>query len=93
MMAVDISGRAGFYGQLNIPTEKVGEFDTELCAEFFKAFTRESGITIHLRQLAGENSHHVIEACFKAAGRALGKAVAIDAKNVGKVPSTKGVLE
>ena len=93
LMAVDISGRGGFYGDLNIPTEKVGEFDTELCAEFFRAFTRESGITVHLRQLAGENSHHIIEACFKAAGRSLSKAVAIDARNAGKVPSTKGVLE
>ncbi len=92
LCAVDISGRGGFYGELAIPTEKVGDFDTELCAEFFAAFARESGITVHLRQVAGRNSHHIIEACFKAAGRALKAALAPDAANPDTVPSTKGVL-
>ena len=92
LCAVDISGRGGFYGELAIPTEKVGDFDTELCEEFFAAFARESGITIHLRQIAGRNSHHIIEACFKAAGRALKAALARDAAAPDAIPSTKGVL-
>ena len=92
LCALDISGRGGFYPELQIPTEKVGDFDTELCEEFFFAFTREAGITLHLRQLAGSNSHHIIEACFKAFGRALREATAIDEKNIGRIPSTKGVL-
>ena len=92
LCAVDISGRGGFYGELAIPTEKVGDFDTELCEEFFAAFARESGITIHLRQIAGRNSHHIIEACFKAAGRSLKAALLTDAADPDRIPSTKGVL-
>ena len=92
LCALDISGRAGFYLELKIPTEKVGDFDTELCEEFFTAFSREAGITLHLRQLAGSNSHHIIEGCFKAFARALSTAVSIDEKNADRVPSTKGVL-
>ena len=92
LCALDISGRAGFYPELKIPTEKVGDFDTELCEEFFTAFSREAGITLHLRQLAGSNSHHIIEGCFKAFARALSTAVSIDEKNADRVPSTKGVL-
>ncbi len=92
LCALDISGRGGFYPQLAIPTEKVGDFDTELCEEFFVAFAREAGVTIHLRQLAGSNSHHIIEGCFKAFARALATAVTIDGKNADRVPSTKGVL-
>ncbi len=92
LCAVDLSGRAGFYHELRIPTEKVGDFDTELCAEFFYALVREAGITLHIRQLSGANSHHIIEACFKAFARALGEAVAVDPKNADRVPSTKGVL-
>ena len=92
LCAVDVSGRGGFYGELAIPTEKVGDFDTQLCEEFFAAFARESGITVHLRQIAGRNSHHIIEACFKAAGRALKAALATDAANPDAIPSTKGVL-
>ena len=72
--------------------EKVGNFDTELCAEFFQSFVREAGVTLHLRQLAGENSHHIIEACFKAFARALADAVRIDENRRDSVPSTKGVL-
>ena len=92
LAAVDISGRGGFYGDLRIPAAKVGTFDTELGAEFWLAFCRESGVTLHLRQLAGMNSHHILEACFKAAGRALGQAVSIDPALAGEVPSTKGTL-
>lgn len=92
LCALDISGRSGFYPELAIPTEKVGSFDTELCEEFFTAFTREAGITLHLRQLAGKNSHHIIEGCFKAFARALSMAVSMDEKNADRVPSTKGVL-
>lgn len=92
LCALDISGRSGFYPELSIPTEKVGDFDTELCEEFFTAFTREAGITLHLRQLAGKNSHHIIEGCFKAFARALSTAVSWDEKNADRVPSTKGVL-
>ena len=92
LCALDISGRSGFYPELAIPSEKVGDFDTELCEEFFIAFVREAGITLHLRQLAGKNSHHIIEGCFKAFARALSEAVSIDEKNAGRVPSTKGVL-
>ena len=90
--ALDISGRSGFYPQLSFPTEKVGDFDTELCEEFFYAFVREAGITLHLRMLAGYNSHHILEACFKAFGRALCKAVSIDESSRNIIPSTKGVL-
>lgn len=90
--AVDISGRGESYFALDIPTEKVGDFDTELCEEFFRAFARDAGVTLHLRQLSGKNSHHIIEGAFKAFARSLAKAVAIDEKNANRVPSTKGML-
>lgn len=92
LSAVDISGRGGCYYALNIPTQKVGDFDTELCQEFFIAFARDAGITLHLRQLAGCNSHHIIEGTFKSVARSLKKAVAIDKAFAGEVPSTKGIL-
>lgn len=92
LAAVDVSGRGAFYPTLAIPTEKVGTFDTELCAEFFTAFARDAGITLHLRQLAGQNSHHIIEGAFKAAARALAEAVAIDPVYRDEIPSTKGVI-
>ena len=92
LVAVDISGRGGAYVSLDLPTTKVGDFDTELCAEFLYAFAREAGITLHVKQLAGDNSHHIIEGVFKALARALKKAVSIDNKHIGEVPSTKGVL-
>ncbi len=92
LCALDISGRPGFYPELKIPTEKVGDFDTELCEEFFTAFSREAGVTLHMRQLAGTNSHHIIEGCFKAFARALSTSVSIDEKNADRGPSTKGVL-
>ena len=78
MAAVDISGRSGVYSDLSIPTEKVGDFDTELCKEFYIAFAREAGITLHIRQIAGENSHHIIEGVFKAVGRVMREACSID---------------
>ncbi len=92
LSAVDISGRGGCYYALNIPTQKVGDFDTELCQEFFIAFARDAGITLHLRQLAGCNSHHIIEGAFKAVARSMKAAVAIDGAFSNEVPSTKGIL-
>lgn len=90
--AVDISGRSYLGYALDIPTEKVGSFDTELVEEFWIAFANNAKLDIHLRQLAGRNSHHIIEGAFKAAGRALRKAVAIDPETSGEIPSTKGIL-
>ena len=92
LCALDISGRATLRYGLNPPTEKVGTFDTELVEEFFMAFTRSAGATLHLRQLDGTNSHHILEAAFKGFGRALAQAVAIDPTLNGAIPSTKGVL-
>ena len=92
LSAVDVSGRGGFYGELSLPTQKVGSFDTELCREFWIAFAREAGITLHIRQLAGDNSHHIIEGTFKATARALAKAVMIDERFASEIPSTKGIL-
>ena len=92
LSAVDVSGRDLLSYRLEIPTQKVGTFDTELVEEFWLAFVRHAGITLHLRQLDGKNSHHIIEGAFKATARALAMAVAMDEKNEGRVPSTKGVL-
>ena len=92
LSAVDISGRGGFYPILNIPAQKVGDFDTELCQEFWIAFARDGGITLHIQQLAGTNSHHIIEGAFKSVARSLKTAVAIDAAFADEVPSTKGIL-
>ena len=90
--AADLSGRAYLGFDLQIPTEKVGTFDTELVKEFFMAFTRESAITLHLKQLAGENSHHIIEGTFKAFCRILRQASTVDPEAADEIPSTKGVL-
>lgn len=92
LSAVDISGRGGFYPILNIPTPKVGDFDTELCQEFWIAFVRDAGVTLHIQQLAGANSHHIIEGVFKSVARSLKVAVAIDGAFADEVPSTKGIL-
>lgn len=92
MSAVDISGRDYLGYALEIPAYKVGDFDTELCEEFLRAFVREAKITLHTRQLAGSNSHHIIEGCFKSVARALSKASAIDEKHANEIPSTKGVI-
>ena len=92
LCAVDLSGRGVLGYALDIPTEKVGTFDTQLCEEFFTAFAREGRMTLHLRQLAGKNSHHIIEGAFKAAARALRAAVAVDPEAEDEIPSTKGIL-
>lgn len=92
LAAADISGRGGAYLSLPIPAQKVGTFDTELCAEFWYAFAREAGITLHIRELAGQNSHHIIEGAFKAVARCLRTAVSIDEACVDEIPSSKGVL-
>ncbi|MDY4747245.1 MAG: imidazoleglycerol-phosphate dehydratase HisB [Candidatus Fimisoma sp.] len=92
LCAADISGRSYLSYELSIPAEKVGTFDTELTEEFFLAFTRKAGMTLHLRQLAGTNSHHIIEGAFKAFGRTMKQAVSHDASQEGRIPSTKGVL-
>ena len=91
MAAVDISGRGQAYCDLPLPTERVGSFDTELAVEFFYAFARDARLTLHMRELAGENSHHIIEAAFKATGRAMRFACEMDPRVKG-VPSTKGTL-
>ena len=92
LAAVDLSGRSYLGFALDIPTARVGSFDTELVEEFWLAFTRNALCTLHLRKLAGSNSHHIIEGAFKAAARALRAAVAIDPARAGDLPSTKGVL-
>ena len=92
LCAVDISGRGESYYDLKIPAYKVGDFDTELTEEFLRAFARDAGVTLHTKQLAGVNSHHIIEGAFKALARALAKATAIDESHKNEVPSTKGVL-
>ena len=92
LTAVDISSRSYLGYDLSIPTEKVGDFDTELTREFFEAFVRHAGVTLHLKQLSGYNSHHIIEGTFKSFARTMKQAVAIDEKNKDKIPSTKGVL-
>ena len=92
LTAVDISGRGMLCCSLDIPTERVGTFDTELAEEFLIALARRGNMTIHVRQLAGRNSHHIIEGAFKSLGRSLGQAVAIDPKFSQEIPSTKGVL-
>ena len=90
LSAVDISGRSCLCYDLEIPTEKIGTFDTELVEEFFLAFTRCCPMSLHLKQLAGKNSHHIVEGTFKSVARALKAAVALDGTN--DIPSTKGVL-
>lgn len=92
MSAVDISGRGMLCYSLAIPTVKVGDFDTELCEEFWQGFVREAGITLHINQLAGKNSHHIIEGAFKSVARSLRAAVKIDADFADEIPSTKGVI-
>ena len=92
LSAVDISGRDYLGYALEIPAPTVGDFDTELVEEFFLGFVRNSGITLHLRQFAGKNTHHTIEGTFKSVAVSLRKAVQIDAQFAGDIPSTKGVL-
>lgn len=93
MTAIDISGRGIAVVNLDIPSEKIGtQFDTELVEEFFIAFARELGAAIHFHQFAGKNSHHIVEACFKGFGRALGQATSIDEVAPDEIPSTKGTI-
>ena len=92
LCALDLSGRAYLGYELQIPTEKVGDFDTELAKEFFWGFVRTAACTLHLRQMAGENSHHIIDGAFKAFGRALREAVSIEEAYRDEIPSTKGLL-
>ena len=92
LVALDLSGRGTLGWDAVLPTQKIGTFDTELGKEFFLALTREARITLHLRMLAGENSHHILEAMFKGFGRALRRAVAIDPACADEIPSTKGTL-
>ena len=92
LTAVDISGRAYLGYELDIPTQKVGTFDTELVEEFWLGFVRNAACTLHIRKIAGTNSHHIIEGAFKSAGRSLRAAVAIEAAFANEIPSTKGVL-
>ena len=92
LSAVDLSGRAHLSFSLNIPAKKLGTFDTELVKEFFLGFVRSAACTLHIQQLAGKNSHHIIEGAFKSVGRSMKAACAIDAENPDSIPSTKGVL-
>lgn len=92
LCACDVSGRSCLVFDADFPTEKIGSFDTELVQEFFEAFTRSSGITLHIRKLSGANSHHIAEGIFKAFARCLAKACGIDEKRKDEIPSTKGVI-
>ena len=90
--AIDVSGRPFLVWSVAFPTDKIGTFDTELVREFFQAFTQHAGITLHVTNLAGANSHHIAETCFKAVARVLRQAAEIDRRAADRVPSTKGVL-
>ena len=92
LSALDISGRAHLSYEAKIRARKVGTFDTELSEEFWEAFVRSAKITLHIRQLAGRNAHHIIEGMFKSVARALREAVSVDPALAGEIPSTKGVL-
>jgi imidazoleglycerol-phosphate dehydratase len=92
LTAVDISGRCYLGYGLDIPTQKIGSFDTELAQEFWLGFVRKANVALHFRQLAGTNSHHIVEGAFKSAARSLRAACAIDPSLNGEIPSTKGIL-
>lgn len=92
LCAVDVSGRDYLGYDVEIPTQKVGDFDTELVEEFWLGFVRNAKMTLHVKQLAGKNTHHIIEGIFKGAGRAIGQAVRIDPIYANEIPSTKGIL-
>ncbi len=92
LSAVDISGRAYLEYDLENPSEKVGTFDTELVLEFWLGFVRNAGCTMHIKQLSGRNTHHIIEGAFKSCARSLKEAVKIDKDFIDEIPSTKGVL-
>lgn len=90
--AVDISGRPHLAFDLDVPAKKVGNFDTELVSEFFLAFVRNAKMTLHIKKIAGRNTHHIIEGCFKAFGRIMDEATMLDSRRLDVLPSTKGVL-
>ncbi len=92
LTAVDISGRCCLCYDLDIPTQKIGSFDTELVEEFFYAFVRNCQMSLHIRKLDGKNSHHIVEGAFKSVARTLKQAVAINLEAKDEIPSTKGVL-
>lgn len=92
LCAVDISGRDLLNFDVAFTADKIGDFDTELVEEFWYGFVRNSGMTLHFKELNGINNHHIAEGCFKAAGRAIRKAVSVDPQLAGEIPSTKGVL-
>ncbi len=92
-VALDCSGRPHVSYGLEIPSQKIGTYDTELVKEFFIAIANNSGLTLHIRQVAGVNSHHIVEACFKAFSRALRMAISIDPQRSEDIPSSKGVIE
>ncbi len=92
LTAVDISGRPHLSMNLDVPAKKVGNFDTELVSEFFLAFVRNAKLTLHINKLAGRNTHHIIEGCFKSFGRTMDEATSFDPRREGVLPSTKGVL-
>lgn len=92
LSAVDLSGRSYLGYDLSIPTAKVGDFDTELVEEFWLAFMRNAACTLHIRMLAGSNSHHIIEGAFKSVARSLRKAVSINRAFANEIPSTKGII-
>ena len=92
LSALDVSGRAYLSYDVNIAAPKVGDFDTELCEEFFAAFVRKAEITLHIKQLAGTNAHHIIEGIFKSVARSFREALSVDERFKDDIPSTKGVL-
>ena len=92
LSAVDLSGRGHLEYGLTMPATQIGNFDTELTEEFWLAFVRNSACTLHIQQLAGRNTHHIIEGCFKSVARSLRAAVAVDKDFADQIPSTKGVL-
>ena len=92
MTALDLSGRGFLVYDLGVLTEKVGQFDTELAEEFFRAFAHHCGCTLHIKKITGGNTHHILEAAFKGVGRSLRQAVAVDQEHPDEIPSTKGVL-
>lgn len=92
LCAADISGRGSCHFDLNVPSQKIGEYDTELTEEFFRAFANNAGITLHIKKLSGINSHHITEAAFKAFGMVMREACTVDREFSREIPSTKGVL-
>ena len=90
---MDCSGRPHLTYKLKIPSQKIGNYDTELVKEFFIAVANNSGLTLHIHQIEGTNSHHIVEACFKSFARALRMSTSIDPRRSTEIPSSKGVLE